>query len=221
MAIQLMRRRHVPVPTLWGWALVVSVGFGIALGWVFGAESFLAVTQREDSDVLVVEAWIGYAGLDAAKDEFLRGHYRYIVSAGGKSDSPWDNGQMNYADEGARHLAALGLPASAILIAHQVPTTRQRTFATAAAAWRALDAAHLHPAAINVFTLGAHARRSRLIFSRAFSPAKVGVIAWIPPDRAPGKWWQSSIRAEELIKESVGYLFERLMDSGRSSNSPR
>jgi hypothetical protein len=33
-------------------------------------------------------------------------------------------------------------------------------------------------------------------------------------------WWQSSERARELLTETAGYIFEALLNSGRSVNSP-
>src|SRR6266542_4646954 len=90
----------------------------------------------------------------------------------------------------------------------------------AAAAQRAIDAAGLHPTAINVLTRGAHARRSRLIFEKVFGPGtKVGVIAWKPPLFEQESWWESSERAEDMVKETVGYFFELFFSSGRRSNT--
>ena len=91
----------------------------------------------------------------------------------------------------------------------------------AVSAWRSLHAAGAMPSAINVYTRGAHARRSRLVFAKVFGPAtKVGVISWQPTDFAAEHWWHSSERTEDLIKETVGYTFELLFNSGRLSNSP-
>jgi hypothetical protein len=89
------------------------------------------------------------------------------------------------------------------------------------AAYHALEARNIHITAVNVFTFGAHARRSRLIFSKVFRrAAPIGVISWVPDDEKNGPWWQSSDRSENIIKETAGYIFEALFNSGRTSNSP-
>jgi len=60
-----------------------------------------------------------------------------------------------------------------------------------------------------------------LIFAKAFSPhTRVGVISWTPKDFSAGPWWKSSDRAEDMIKETVGYAYELLLNSGRWSNAP-
>jgi hypothetical protein len=60
-----------------------------------------------------------------------------------------------------------------------------------------------------------------LVFSKVNSHgAEVGVIGWIPPDYKTEPWWRSSDRSRELLEETVGYLYEVLLNSGRDSNSP-
>lgn len=97
----------------------------------------------------------------------------------------------------------------------------QRTFHAALGVRKALEKQGLIPTKANVFTLEAHARRSRLIYAKALGErCEVGTISWIPPEDRSGPWWNSSERAEALIKETIGYLFELLLNSGRLSNSP-
>jgi hypothetical protein len=47
------------------------------------------------------------------------------------------------------------------------------------------------------------------------------VITWKPPEYRSEPWWRSSQRAKELLSESVGYVFEFLLNSGRLSNASR
>jgi hypothetical protein len=78
----------------------------------------------------------------------------------------------------------------------------------------------VHPVAVNVFTAGAHARRSQLVYRKVFgSKVKVGVISWGAPERNSRRaWWTSSERTLELFKETLGYTYELLFSSGRSSS---
>jgi hypothetical protein len=189
--------------------------------WWFNGESFFALTERQSADVLVVEGWIGREGLEAAKVEFDQGGYHYLVTCGGLAKDDWDSHQWNYALDAGRLMIRLGLPADRLIGAPAQETLGQRTFVSALAAHRALEARGLHPTAVNVFTIGSHARRSRLIFAKAFSPhTRVGVISWTPKDFSAGPWWKSSDRAEDMIKETVGYAYELLLNSGRWSNAP-
>ena len=222
MSIRLIQRKSLWWPTLWGWAVLVVAVAGTTCLWWFKAESFFSLTDRRSSaSVLVVESWIGFEGLAAAQAEFERGGYEYLVSAGGLSDNRWDRRRWNLAHEARDFFVRAGVPSSQVLEAWRDETTNQRTFATAVAAWQALRAAGVHPQGVNVFTLGPHARRSRLVFAKVFGPeVAVGVISWAPPRTQIGPWWRSSERAEDLIKESVGWPFELFLNSGRLSNSP-
>jgi hypothetical protein len=170
--------------------------------------------------VLVVEGWIGVEGVLAAKAEFERGGYHYIVASGGLRHDRWDQHHLNYAELAAGELLRLGLPSEKIIVTRQNDTEAHRTFVSALAARAALQAAGIEPKGVNVFTLGPHARRSRLIFAKVFQPkTPVGVVSWIPPEYAAESWWHSSERAEDLIKETVGWPYEAVLNSGRAANS--
>ncbi len=221
MISRVFQHRTIWWPTRLGW-LILFIVFGIPLiYWVFFGETFLSVTAREPADVLVVEGWIGLDGVHAAKVEFEQGCYQYIVTAGALTNTRWDVHQWNYAIEARKLLLREGVPADRVIAAPAQETKSQRTFATAVAVSQVLATNGLHPATINVFTLGVHARRSRLIFAKVLpSGIKVGAISWIPPTYQANSWWKSSERADDLLKETAGYWFELLLNSGRRSNAP-
>jgi hypothetical protein len=220
MKFTFFQRRTILLPTLAGWACLIILFGGGTTAWWLTAESFFSVTDRRPADVLVVEGWIGLEGIAAAKAEFERGGYRCLVAAGGPVHNRWDSRALNYADNVVEELLHLGMPQREILIARQVDTAGHRTFASAIAARDSLRAAGIRPKAVNVFTLGPHARRSHLTFAKVFQPdIPVGVISWTQAEYAGESWWRSSERAEDLIKESIGWPYELLLNSGRTSNS--
>ena len=185
---------------------------------IFG-ETFFSLTRRLPAEILVVEGWIGNEGVRAAAAEFKTGGYRYLVATG---DRPEDGQERwSYAELAARELIRSGVPDDRIVVAPSGETERERSFKSAAATWRALQERGIHPAAINVMTLGPHARRSRLVYEKVYAPVtQVGVIAWAPADYGVEPWWRSGGRTRCFLKEIVGYPFEVLLNSGRSSNSP-
>ncbi|MDB6128695.1 MAG: hypothetical protein JWM35_2591 [Verrucomicrobia bacterium] len=221
MSFRLAQRRTVWFPTLFGWACAL-VGCALVVGaWFFYSESFLRVTDNRPSEIFVVEAWIGNEALRAAAVEFAHRDDRFLLSTGGLSSERWSDQRYSYADMAARELVRSGVPADRIIATTAATVSSQRTYEMAAAAWRTLREKNLHPRNITVFTVGPHARRSRLVFSKVFgSETHVGVIAWVPPSYSAGPWWSASERADDVLKETAGYLYELFLNSGRWSNAP-
>jgi hypothetical protein len=197
--------------------LLVPVGW-----WCVWGESFLSLTGRVPAEILVVESWIGRAAVRAAAAEFELHGYRYIVTAGGLATGKgWEEEGWSYAERAGRELVQAGIPEDRIIVATATNSESQRTYQSAVAVLTALRARNLRPVAINVFTFGPHARRSRLIFAKVLGlRTQVGIIGWTPSDDRHVPWWQSSDRARELLTETAGYLYEALLNSGRSSSFP-
>jgi hypothetical protein len=220
MTIQFFRRHNVWLPTLLGWGCLLALAAALfALWWVDG-ESFLSRADRRPAAILVIEGWAGLNSPPAAAAEFQHGGYQWAVVAGGLTGKSWTLERWRYVDAVGQELIRLGVRADAIIAAPTGDPESQRTYEMAVAARVALRARGIEPKALNVFTLGAHARRSQLIFRKVFGPAtSVGVVSWIPPGFRQEPWWHSSERADDLLKETVGYAFELLLSSGRIFHS--
>jgi uncharacterized SAM-binding protein YcdF (DUF218 family) len=220
--LRFVRRRETWVPTWAGWLILAGLTLLPVFWWSFRGESFLSATNRLSAEVLVVESWIGTDGIRAAADEYVRGHYKYIVPTGALDSSRWEEAPKKLALIAQRELLNAGIPQEYILVAPAKFTDSGRTYESALAVKETLQNHGIRPQALNVFTLGPHARRSGLVFSKVNgSTADVGVVGWTPPDYGTEWWWQSSERAKEFVLESIGYAFESLFNSGRHSSSPK
>lgn len=214
----LFKQRTLWWPTWFGWLCLLAVFAAPALTWFFFGEDHLCLTERRPADVLVVEGWIDSAGIAAAAREFREGGYRYVVATGGYSAEEGDPDRWgSYAEVAARVLLRSGVPESKIVLAPAEFSESQRTFEAARAVRTALTARGLNaPIQLNVFTQGAHARRSRLVYARTLGKDfAVGVISWTPPELAGRPWWKSSERTKDLIVETIGWFYELLLRSGR------
>lgn len=212
--VPLFRRCTVWVPTRWGMLLLAIFVVLVSGGICWRTEPFLAATHRVSADVLIVEGWIGGEALRAAADEFENGGYRYVVAAGAFSS----NRRFGFAQIAAQALQQSGIPEAQIIVAQAPPVDVQRTFAAAAAARVALENHGIAPRGVNVFTLGTHARRTWVVYDK-LEAAPVGVIGWRTSRDRLTPWWDSSERIKELLTESCGYLYERILNSGRLNNS--
>lgn len=216
MTLRLLARRTLWWPTWRGWLVLVLLVAALPIWWFVYGEAFLSVTARVPAKALIVEGWIGRDGVRAAKEEFETGGYRYLVATGGYTGEGWLDRRWSYAEIVEEELLRLHLPREQLIVAKTSPTDNRRTYESAVAGKEALEQRKVRFLAVNVFTRGPHARRSRLVFSKAFGGStQVGVISWSPPGATEGPWWRSSERAREFIGETAGYLYELLFSSGR------
>jgi DUF218 domain len=219
--LRLFRHRTILCPTWAGCFCLATILLLLVIAWISYGESYLALTHRVPADILVVDGWIGRRGLRAAVDEFGRGGYRVIVASGGLTSGRWEDKPSSYAEMAAGEMIRLGIPKEKIVVAISETTESHRTFESAVAVWRTLRDAGIESKALNVFTLASHARRSALVFTKVDTlHVKIGIIGWLPAEYKTEPWWRSSERSRELLEETVGYLYEVLLNSGRRSNSP-
>jgi uncharacterized SAM-binding protein YcdF (DUF218 family) len=116
-----------------------------------------------------------------------------------------------YADMAARELKHF-TNSDAIVAVPTPGAVRDRTYSGAVGAQRWLAAHRPQVGAINVVTLGVHARRSRLLFEKAFGhDVTVGVIAVPDQDYDQNHWWKYSEGVKEVISESAAYLYARFL----------
>jgi hypothetical protein len=208
----LLRRREVWALTWRGWLIVLSLALAIFVMATLTIYPFLASTVRPKPDVLVIEGWIPDYALLAGWKEFHNGHYSTLLTVGGPLRSGVNlDPDDDYADLSAynlRKMVGKGIPV------HPVPCPlekRDRTF-TCAVTIKAWLAQHDPTAAdVTVVTLGPHARRSRLLYEKAFGPGvQIGVIALEDQDYDARHWWRYSEGVKEIVSESAAYFYVRL-----------
>ncbi len=210
---KLFRRRELWVPTLRGWCLLLGM---LGLATLIGCRTvqpFLAVTEPIAGGPLVAEGWIADYALRAAVNEFKSGGHDGFYTTG----VPLEKGSplseyKTYADLSAAVVKTLGLPAD-VVQAVPAPDVRQdRTYTSAVALRQWFKAQNRDVRSLTVVTVGAHARRTRLLFEYAFGPeTKIGIIA--VPDREydARRWYASSAGVRDVIDETVAYLYARFL----------
>ncbi len=155
--------------------------------------------------LLVVEGWLDEDALDAAAAAFRAGRYERVVTSGGPIDS-WHEGQTatNFADRAAGYLKLHALADVAVAAAPAPASAQDRSFLSAVVVRDWIRREGLAPAAIDVYSAGVHARRSRMVYRLAFGPSvEVGMRAALPKNYDLEHWWRTSQGAKAVLDEAL------------------
>jgi hypothetical protein len=196
-----------------GWlagSLILLLAAGL---WTLGIYPFLAQTQREDTKVLVVEGWVREYAIRAAVVEFQAGHYEKAYTTGGPiaGSGGYSNDYNTAASVGAELLVKDGLPGDVVQMVPSHVSGRDRTYSSALKLREYFQTNGIVVKSFNVLTEGPHARRTRMLFQKAFGPGvTVGVIAVPDPDFEPARWWHYSEGVREVIGENIAWLYAAL-----------
>lgn len=209
----LLRRRQCLVPTWRGWlALLLSFSCALFLS-VRHVYSFLAVSDPEPGGLLVIEGWASDYVFERAVADFKTNHYDHFVVTGGpiEKGAPFSEFKT-FAEFGAATALKMGLSTN-VVSAVPAPLVRQdRTYTAAVELRKWLRKRGLSPTKVNLFSVGPHARRSRLLLQKALGPqVMVGVVAVEPEDYDPKEWWRTSAGVRGAIGEALAYGYARLL----------
>lgn len=177
-----------------------------------GVHPFLAVERRAGGEYLVIEGWVPNYALEQGIREFRSGHYRGILTTGceilnGVNVEPGDN----HAKYAADRLKWLGFAPARVEAVPAEGRHRNRTYLSAVALREWFTERDIPVKAIDVLTVGAHARRSRLLYDKAFrGRVAVGSIAVTDREYDPVQWWKSSEGVREVVGEGLAYLYARI-----------
>ncbi|HEX3800826.1 MAG TPA: ElyC/SanA/YdcF family protein [Verrucomicrobiae bacterium] len=190
--------------------MVLVVG---ALGFKGWIQPFLSLNAPLRGDYLVVEGWMPAYAIDDSTNEFKIGHYKKIITSGGQAKGQWSyEHNVTYALLAAEELQHIGFDTNSLACVPGPLTERDRTYHSALAVRNWLDANHLKPTSIDVLTLGAHARRSRMLFQEAMGDSvSVGVVCLVDDEYDRAHWWRSSEGVRETISESIAYFYAKLI----------
>ncbi len=170
---------------------------------------FLAVHRPVEARYLVVEGWLPDYAIEAAYREFQEGGYERIFTTG----LPLERGSYlhahgSYPAVAAATLVALGLPTNHVVAVTAPLRHRNRTYASAVALREYCASNRIDLDALNLVSLGAHARRSGLCFRRALGPGvRLGTIAIRDEGYEPDRWWAYSSGVKSVGGEILALAY--------------
>jgi hypothetical protein len=211
----LLRRRQIWVPTFWGFLLLVIVMMGMIVGFALTANGLLAPNAPAagkagaGARTLVIEGWMNPVYLPQAVEAFHRGHYERVLTTGGPMQ-PWADvgGWGNFAARAAANLHKYDLGGVPIIVVPAPDSKRERSYVSALMVGEWAKRSGLALGSIDLFTLGAHARRSQMLYRMALGrDVEVGVMAASPLDYDAQRWWDTSMGAKTTLGEAFSVVW--------------
>lgn len=193
--------------------LLLIILFALAAITLVGIYPFLAITRPVKTDVLVVEGWVHSYAIRVSVEEFHSHLYQRIFTTGGPvaGKGGYINDYQTSASVAADLLKQAGIPSELVQMVPSHVIGRDRTYSSAIALRDWFHQHDLQITSLNIVTEGAHARRTRLLFEKALGPQiQVGIIAVPSPDYNAKRWWRYSEGVEEVVDETVAYVYARL-----------
>lgn len=211
--LRLIDRRERWGLTLWGWLVVGMVAGAAIIISIPGIHGFLAIDDPVRGEVLVVEGWIPDHAIAGVVSEFESYGYRMMIAVGGPiALGSHVSGFETYAELARVRLKVMGADEGRLVSIPTAGVTKDRTLESAKAVYRYVLLNLPELKGLDVYTLGAHARRSRLLFKKAFGDGvDVGVIAARDQSYAPDQWWRSSNGVRTVVGELIAYLYAALL----------
>lgn len=197
-----------------GWLLLGLLICGIVAAGFLCVEPFLAVTERTPTKILVVEGWVHDYVIRAGAAEFKNGGYERAFTTGGpvEGSGGYVNDYQTSASVGAARLGAAGVPSGVVQMVPSRVMSRNRTYASALALRDWLSAHNVAAHSFNVLTESTHARRTRLLFQKAFgNDVAVGIISVPNPDFDGSHWWRYSEGVRDVVDGAVAYGYARFL----------
>ena len=149
--------------------------------------------------------------LREAASIFEEGSYSLMIITGG----PIHYGAIlteyeTYAHVASAVIRAWGIPDSLILMVPAPAVNRDRTYESARALKRALTQLDDEIRSFDLCAYAAHARRSRLLFTRALGREyRIGVIPVGESRYGQKSWWRSSRGFRNVVGEAIAYVYAR------------
>jgi hypothetical protein len=208
----LLRRRQVYFPTWRGLVVLALAAALVTIALVRGVPVFLACNRPVPARMLVVEGWAPDFAFDFVAAELRRAPYDKVIVTGGPVEFGAPLAEYRtYAERGAAILLAMGLSSNLVEAVAAPRVMQDRTYTSAVAVRRWMQVHALPDQPLNLVTVGPHARRSRLLYQKAFGhKVAVGTFSVPSPEFDPRRWYASSAGFRTMIGESLAYGYARL-----------
>ncbi len=212
--IKLLKRRN-RLGLTWFSRLILLAAFIVTSFFIIkNLNKFLSLNKPLSSPILVIEGFLPDYTLKNMLQEFYTKNYEKIVITGKPiGQGYYLKGFLTSADlMRATLIQKMGVDSN-LIVTISIPETvkRDRTYSTGLLFSQWLDNSSYKLNQVNVYTLGCHARRSKVLFQAALGEkVKVGIIAGEDRSYDQVKWWKASKGFRTVFNEALAYMYVKL-----------
>ena len=208
---KLLKRREVWFPTTAGFLLFFIMICLLVVSWTYTIHDFLAQELPVEGQTMIVEGWLPDHAVTEVLEVFdTQGYQHLVIVGGGFLKGGHLSRYQNLADQLTATLIKLGLPDHKITTIADPNQLKDRTYSSALLLKEWLSTNRPGETTLNLVSMGAHARRSRLLFQKALGDQyTIGIISIENINYDPSKWWKSSNGVREVLGETIAYIYAR------------
>lgn len=173
---------------------------------------FLSVHKPLNGDVLLLDGQMPDYAIEEAIKIFNKGNYEFIVTTGGRIASGYYIADIKtMAELNKATFLRLGFPKNKTIALPTGNFVTNRTYHSALTSKKWLLKNNTSFRKVDILAIGAHARRSRLLFKKALGEDfEVGIIRVKHPGYHSSIWWKSSIGSRVIISETIAFTYAKL-----------
>ena len=170
--------------------------------------NYLAITQPEYGQYLVVEGWQDEHSLKQALTLFQDNQYELLITTGGPDTRHIVPKYKTYAEQSAAFLLKQGLDSKKLFVIATPASAQNRTFLSAVFVREWFESQNIDNASLDIVSNAVHARRTLTLYKMAFtSNTQIGIYASEPSGYSLSKWWETSDGAKSVLTEMAGIMW--------------
>ncbi len=209
MKISFFKQQVCKRPTFSGWVIILMIVFLFIRIILMNTYKFLTVNAPVESKNMIIEGWIPDYSIKKAIGLYKKDHYQNLIVTGIPVQQ-WQSvtNFSNVAQVTAAEIKKMGFEDTIYMAGIPSNILRDRTYSMAVMSKMIFDRHPEWDKSFNIYSLGVHSRRSRLMFERAFGDEyNIGIYADHDKSFDPVHWWKNSKGFRNVSNELLAYLY--------------
>jgi len=209
MKIRLVKQKVCYRLTFAGFSLILGINLLALIVIIRSISAFLVVNRPLETEVLIVDGLLPGYGYDSIVSLVKKNSYKYLITTGADVDYVYNSGEhFNIAEFSYNVLSTKDIGDCKLYKAPAHNVVRDRTFTSAITLKNWFVRNKIFPWKINIVSFSCHARRTWILYRKAFRQyAEVGIITIPDMSYNYKKWYNNSKGVRMVLSETIGYIY--------------